>query len=291
MMGLLGNVSECAHLRYRLMKDDYIFRFVQLLDSQSDGIEVSYNSAGILAHIASDGAEIWNRHLPACNREEMLARMECAISRWEINSKRNINYRSFEPILRLLRVLSISWQAQYWAVWALANLTRVHSKIQTNLFALFKFQSLPIHLGTKYCTLLEKDGGVDVLKSFVVSPRPDNFSLPVSVKCLAVVTLFQYYLYNTFGSVKILEKSHEIACFELVKSPTIVADFLEKFGFSHLAQELGIDYDSSNACKDVVMADLCIENSNTTSTTDETLLHNRNNNHDDDDDDDHHMFL
>lgn len=37
--------------------------------------------------------------------------------------------RSFEPILRLLRVLSISWQAQYWAVWALANLTRVHSKI------------------------------------------------------------------------------------------------------------------------------------------------------------------
>src|SRR5690606_10177025 len=94
MMGLLGNVSECAHLRYRLMKADYIGRFVQLLDSQSDGIEVSYNSAGILAHIASDGAEIWNRYLGAhFNRNAMLSRMELAIMRWDINSKRNINYR------------------------------------------------------------------------------------------------------------------------------------------------------------------------------------------------------
>lgn len=94
MMGLLGNVSECAHLRYRLMKEDYIIRFIRLLNSQSDGIEVSYNSAGILAHIASDGAVVWNRYLhPKCNRDDMLNRMEEAISRWEINSKRNINYR------------------------------------------------------------------------------------------------------------------------------------------------------------------------------------------------------
>lgn len=94
MMGLLGNVSECAHLRYRLMKQDYINRFIHLLKSQSDGIEVSYNSAGILAHIASDGPEIWTRHLESIDsRDAMLEGMECAISRWEINSKRNINYR------------------------------------------------------------------------------------------------------------------------------------------------------------------------------------------------------
>lgn len=95
MMGLLGNVSECSYLRYRLMKQDYITRFVSLLDSSSDGIEVSYNSAGILAHIASDGAEVWNRHLnnAKCPREVMLNRMEKAIERWDINSKRNINYR------------------------------------------------------------------------------------------------------------------------------------------------------------------------------------------------------
>lgn len=101
MMGLLGNVSECAHLRYRLMKQDYISRFIILLASQSDGIEVSYNSAGILAHIASDGPEIWNRHLEKekCSREDMLMKMKTAISRWEINSKRNINYRYYPFLL------------------------------------------------------------------------------------------------------------------------------------------------------------------------------------------------
>lgn len=51
MMGLLGNVAECAHLRIRLMEADYIERFSDLLSSDSDGIEVSYNAAGILSHI------------------------------------------------------------------------------------------------------------------------------------------------------------------------------------------------------------------------------------------------
>lgn len=103
MMGLLGNVSECAHLRYRLMNDEYINRFIQLLDSQSDGIEVSYNSAGILAHIASDGEEAWNKYLgpSGCDRDNMLQRMDRAIARWEINSKRNINYR-YELFIRVL---------------------------------------------------------------------------------------------------------------------------------------------------------------------------------------------
>lgn len=50
-MGLLGNVAECAHLRHRLMNPDYIQRFIELLESESDGIEVSYNAAGILSHI------------------------------------------------------------------------------------------------------------------------------------------------------------------------------------------------------------------------------------------------
>ena len=52
-MGLLGNVAECAHLRHRLMRPEYIQRFTDLLDSTSDGIEVSYNAAGILSHIGN----------------------------------------------------------------------------------------------------------------------------------------------------------------------------------------------------------------------------------------------
>lgn len=40
MMGLLGNVAEVKHLRPIFMSDMLITEFVELLDSQSDGIEV-----------------------------------------------------------------------------------------------------------------------------------------------------------------------------------------------------------------------------------------------------------
>ena len=45
-----------------------------------------------------------------------------AIESWELTTSRNINYRSFEPILRLVDVFDTP-QVQHWAVWALANLT------------------------------------------------------------------------------------------------------------------------------------------------------------------------
>lgn len=112
-MGLLGNVAECETLRPRLMEADYINRFSNLLASESDGIEISYNAAGILSHIGklkniyiwvafqcsltlitvSDGEEVWNRLLPKTDRLDILYRMRVAIGRWQINSRRNINYR------------------------------------------------------------------------------------------------------------------------------------------------------------------------------------------------------
>lgn len=42
MMGLLGNVAEVKRLRPRLMTYDYISVFSNLLESQSDGIEVKF---------------------------------------------------------------------------------------------------------------------------------------------------------------------------------------------------------------------------------------------------------
>ena len=57
-------------------------------------------------------------------RDSVLRRLVRAVSRWDINSKRNINYRSFEPIIRLLSVSSTP-ECQLWATWALANLTQV----------------------------------------------------------------------------------------------------------------------------------------------------------------------
>lgn len=125
MMGLLGNVAEVKSLRYRLMTPEYIIVFSDLLDSNSDGIEVSYNAAGVLAHIASDGAEAWTITSPT--REEVLDRMFQAIDRWSLETERNINYRSFEPILGLIKCYDTP-ACQIWAVWALANLTKVSSK-------------------------------------------------------------------------------------------------------------------------------------------------------------------
>lgn len=122
MMGLLGNVAEVKRLRNRLMTPEYIMVFADLLDSNSDGIEVSYNAAGVLAHIASDGAEAWTIVSPS--RDQVLDKMFQAIERWNLDTERNINYRSFEPILSLIKCYDTP-ACQIWAVWALANLTKV----------------------------------------------------------------------------------------------------------------------------------------------------------------------
>ena len=107
------------------MTTDFVSEFLMLVDSTSDGIETSYNAAGVLAHMASDGAEAWSITEPS--RIEVLDRMVVALDRWDINTKRNINYRSFEPILRLVKVVHTP-QCQHWAAWALANLTRTDGK-------------------------------------------------------------------------------------------------------------------------------------------------------------------
>ena len=144
MMGLLGNVAEVPQLRPKLMTKEFVEEFANLLDSVKDGIEVSYNAAGVLAHMASDGAEAWTTRQP--EREEVLGRMSRAISRWDMMSKRNINYRSFAPIIKLAGV-SHTPQCQMWAVWALANLTSVTPE--------------------KYCKLVLLEGGLTLMEEIL----------------------------------------------------------------------------------------------------------------------------
>ena len=64
MMGLLGNVAEVEELRPKLMTKEFVEEFDFLLDSCRDGIEVSYNAAGVLAHMASDGPGAWTIQYP-----------------------------------------------------------------------------------------------------------------------------------------------------------------------------------------------------------------------------------
>ncbi|CDQ92210.1 unnamed protein product [Oncorhynchus mykiss] len=148
MLGLLGNVAEVRALRPQLLTPQFISVFRQenvhcldLLDSKADGIEVSYNACGVLSHIVFDGPEAWGMEEPL--RDTVMDKMMAAIQSWDVTSRRNINYRSFEPILRLLPQ-SIAPVSQHWATWALFNLVSVYP--------------------SKYCPLLVKEGGIVLLE-------------------------------------------------------------------------------------------------------------------------------
>uniref|UniRef100_A0A4W4FTL9 Protein zer-1 homolog n=1 Tax=Electrophorus electricus TaxID=8005 RepID=A0A4W4FTL9_ELEEL len=141
MLGLLGNVAEVKALRPQLLTSQFITVFSNLLDSKADGIEVSYNACGVLSHIMYDGPEVWALGEP--DRVQVMDKMWDAIQSWDVSSRRNINYRSFEPILRLLPQ-SISPVSQHWATWALYNLVSVYPN--------------------KYCPLLVKEGGIGLLE-------------------------------------------------------------------------------------------------------------------------------
>lgn len=189
-MGLLGNVAEVKRLRSRLMTTEFITVFSNLLDSSSDGIEVSYNAAGVLAHIASDGVEAWTIESPT--RHEVLNRMVLAIERWSLSTERNINYRSFEPILGLVRCYETP-ECQHWAIWALANLTKVRrfyfkrkkKKTALSTFSVFCLQVYPL----KYCKLVEDEHGVDLLNELVIHPVPN-----VRIQYLAKMVLENCYM-------------------------------------------------------------------------------------------------
>lgn len=188
IMGLLGNVAECQSLRIHFMDKRYIRRFHSLLSSHIDGIECSYNACGILAHLVSDGREFWARNLRGmdneCNLDNVLRDMQQAISRWPINSTRNINYRSFEPIVRLLEI-RVAPQAQYWAVFALANLTRIN----------------PV----KYCPMLLPHDGLKRLQALAVPGVTESY-----VRNLVLITLYHYERYNAEGTLSGLEQSASI---------------------------------------------------------------------------------
>ncbi|XP_071948288.1 protein zer-1 homolog [Antedon mediterranea] len=138
MMGLMGNVAEVPFLRPDLLY--HVETFCVLLFDKSDGIEVSYNAAGVLSHILSDGPHKWDDRVTG--RVKIIEKIQTAIDQWDIKTKRNINYRSFEPIIRLLDK-SHTPICQYWAVWALTNLCHVDPD--------------------KYCSLLRKEGGLEKL--------------------------------------------------------------------------------------------------------------------------------
>ncbi|KAF7638090.1 hypothetical protein Mgra_00002542 [Meloidogyne graminicola] len=163
MMGLIGNIAEVYELRIQLMKNTYLDIFCQLLDNLTESIEISYNSAGVLAHLVSDGDARWDISGVKISRSDVNRKIVEATDKWDLQARRFINYRSFKPIIRLLP----QWHsegAQQWAVWALANLTTTDSN--------------------KYCRFVIDEGGLKLLETLAVDNRSTE-----GIKKLAKIVL------------------------------------------------------------------------------------------------------
>ncbi|VDO39204.1 unnamed protein product, partial [Onchocerca flexuosa] len=148
MMGLIGNIAEVEQLRTQLMLDDYINIFCALLTMLVDGIEISYNSAGVLAHMVSDGEAAWSK--VSVSRAFVMDKIIKATNTWDLEAKRFINYRSFKPILRLIPMFDAP-ASQHWAIWALANLTSTDRD--------------------KYCAYVLHEGGIPLLQQVASDER------------------------------------------------------------------------------------------------------------------------
>lgn len=152
MMGLMGNVAEVPELRPHLMREEYIQIFLSLLSRDPSWLEVSYNSVGLLSHVLSDGPEAWT--IVDTPRDQCMCDLIDCIEAWDLKATRNINYRSFKPILGLLNCFHAP-AAQHWAAWALANLTTVSPE--------------------KYCKLVLQEGGVDLLQNIINASNGNVF--------------------------------------------------------------------------------------------------------------------
>ncbi|VDK80805.1 unnamed protein product [Litomosoides sigmodontis] len=151
MMGLIGNIAEVEQLRAQLMLDDYINIFCALLTMLVDGIEISYNSAGVLAHMVSDGEAAWSK--VSVSRAFVMEKIIKATNTWDLEAKRFINYRSFKPILRLIPMFDAP-ASQHWAIWALANLTSTDRD--------------------KYCAYVLHEGGIPLLEQVASDARSSD---------------------------------------------------------------------------------------------------------------------
>lgn len=139
VLGLLNNIAEVEKLRYSLMINSLIEELYLLL--KSEHIDVSYFAAGIVAHLASDGASKWS--VIVYSRIEMLDALEVAVSKWKVPDSEMVAYRSFKPFFPLLR-RDMDHQVQLWAVWAIHHVCTKNRKLPNILFIaqcdLFFFQ-------------------------------------------------------------------------------------------------------------------------------------------------------
>lgn len=159
MLGLMGNVAEVRELRPQLMELAHVF--YDLLTENPNELEVTYNAGGIISHLASDGPSCWTNTV--VSRDQALQRLEETIEKWDLKAPRQMSYRSFAPILRLISGCDTT-AIHHWATWALANLCTIDAD--------------------KYCKLVRDEGGIELLQGL-----RENTRTSPRVRQLAQLTL------------------------------------------------------------------------------------------------------
>ncbi|PNF20924.1 zyg-11-like protein B [Cryptotermes secundus] len=138
VLGLINNIAEVSQLRPHLMVPGFMSRLRKLL--HSDHIDVSYFAAGIIAHLASDGADTWM--VETVTRQELLEELGEVVLNWETPEGEMVAYRSFHPFFPLLTCHD-AFQVQLWAVWAIQHVCTKNAK--------------------RYCPMLMEEGGSVIL--------------------------------------------------------------------------------------------------------------------------------
>ncbi|XP_053537172.1 protein zyg-11 homolog isoform X2 [Ictalurus punctatus] len=157
ILGLLNNVSEMEDLRGQLMDEDLLQPVLFLMELRE--VEVSYFAGGFLANITSDNT--WS--LDETLRHNILTKLHSAVMSWTPPDSSIVSYRSLRPLYPLLRVSQPS-AVQLWALWGIKHICT--------------------HKVSHYKTMLEDEGGLDILRT--LTSDPDTHS---DVHALAVHTL------------------------------------------------------------------------------------------------------
>ncbi|XP_069693619.1 protein zyg-11 homolog B-like isoform X2 [Periplaneta americana] len=154
VLGLINNIAEVSQLRPRLMVPGFMMRLRKLL--HSNHIDVSYFAAGIIAHLASDGADTWL--VGIVTRQELLQELGDVVINWDTPEGEMVAYRSFHPFFPLLTCHE-AFQVQLWAVWAIQHVCTKNAK--------------------RYCPMLVEEGGFKILKHL-----HDNMEVDASVRAI-----------------------------------------------------------------------------------------------------------
>ena len=170
MLLALTNIAEMKLLRGYLKSDELIAIFLEMLDTTDPNDNgISYNTAGVLSHMLADGEDLWHHkagcedadeaRLPvplAYSRAAIGERIIAATERWnpDVACNTTITYTSLIPTLSLITAFD-SFASQYWAAWALNNLSLVNPDV--------------------YCPMLFREGALDRLDTAIADARcPDR---------------------------------------------------------------------------------------------------------------------